>query len=76
MINKSELRVGDRVGHPARGTTTYECTSVELTHFFVQVNTTVIEFPFSNSSFFIAEKKVKTIRKSGFAKFIKRVEHG
>jgi len=76
MINKSELRVGDRVGHPAWGTTTYECTSIEPDRFFVQVNTTTVDFPFSNSSFFIAEKKVKTIRKSGFAKFIKRVEHG
>lgn len=79
MINPSDLRVDDLVGHPAWGSQTYRCMRVEHQYFYLEIgssgSTGGLEFSFSNHSFFIAHKSTPIAKKkSGFGNWI--AKHG
>lgn len=74
MINPGELHVGDRVGHPAWGSETYECVRLfDHQYFTLRLHGgSEINFNYTNHSFFITQKGVREKKKSktGFAKWI------
>lgn len=75
MINPGELRIGDWVGHPSWGDTTYMCVLISPSRFTLELSGgSHVDFAFSNSQFFIAQKVSRERKKSGFGKWIEKYD--